>query len=76
MTIPLVLKLVTILPAVLGFPKITHFDLNQLEGRSVIVHLFEWKFVDIGLECKRFLGPKGYGAVQVSIKIGVRITPT
>lgn len=63
----LILKLMIIIPvAALGFPKITHFDLNQLESRSVIVHLFEWKFSDIGLECERFLGPQGYGAVQVS----------
>lgn len=56
-----------LLPVAIGFPKITHFDLNQVEGRSVIVHLFEWKFLDIGLECEQFLGPRGYGAVQVSI---------
>jgi len=35
-------------------------------GRSVFVHLFEWKWKDIALECERFLGPKGFAAVQVS----------
>lgn len=69
MTILLAFALMmVVVPLAVGFPKITHFDLNQLEGRSVIVHLLEWKFTDVGLECERFLGPKGYGAVQVSIK--------
>ncbi|XP_061392169.1 alpha-amylase-like [Musca vetustissima] len=36
------------------------------KGRSVMVQLFEWKFVDVAEECRRFLGPKGYGGVQVS----------
>lgn len=39
---------------------------NFAPGRSVMVHLFEWKWNDIALECERFLGPKGYGGVQVS----------
>lgn len=34
--------------------------------RSGIVHLFEWKFSDIEKECLQFLGPNGYGGVQVS----------
>lgn len=38
---------------------------NFAPGRSVIVHLFEWKWNDIALECERFLGPKGYAGVQV-----------
>lgn len=40
-------------------------DPNAVEGRSVIVHLFEWKFDDIADECERFLGPKGYAGIQV-----------
>ncbi|CAH1799689.1 unnamed protein product [Owenia fusiformis] len=36
------------------------------EGRHVIVHLFEWKWTDVALECERFLGPKGFCGVQVS----------
>nr|AHX03180.1 Der f 4 allergen [Dermatophagoides farinae] len=35
-------------------------------NRSVITHLMEWKYDDIGDECERFLGPYGYGGVQVS----------
>jgi alpha-amylase len=38
---------------------------NTVQGRSVIVHLFEWKFSDIGEECERFLAPKGFAGVQV-----------
>lgn len=34
--------------------------------RTAFVHLFEWTWPDIALECERFLGPKGYAAVQVS----------
>ncbi|XP_068620034.1 alpha-amylase 2-like [Battus philenor] len=34
--------------------------------RSVNVHLFEWKWNDIANECERFLGPKGYGGIQIS----------
>ncbi|CAH2048503.1 unnamed protein product, partial [Iphiclides podalirius] len=33
---------------------------------SSIVHLFEWKWRDIADECERFLGPKGFGGVQIS----------
>lgn len=39
---------------------------NQWDNRSVIIHLFEWKWLDIADECERFLGPKGYAGVQVS----------
>jgi alpha-amylase len=35
-------------------------------GRTVIAHLFEWKWTDVGRECARTLGPKGYGGVQIS----------
>ncbi|KAI8123852.1 hypothetical protein FF38_12350 [Lucilia cuprina] len=39
-----------------------HFTGN----RSVIVQLFEWKFLDIAEECRNFLGPQGYAGVQIS----------
>ena len=35
-------------------------------NRTVFVHLFEWKWSDIARECETWLGPKGFGAVQVS----------
>lgn len=34
--------------------------------RSVIVQLFEWRWSDIAQECEVWLGPRGYGAVQIS----------
>lgn len=36
------------------------------ENRSVMVHLFEWPWDDVGRECKEVLGPAGFAAVQVS----------
>ncbi|KAM9108852.1 pancreatic alpha-amylase isoform 1-T4 [Megaptera novaeangliae] len=39
---------------------------NTESGRTSIVHLFEWRWVDIALECERYLAPKGFGGVQVS----------
>jgi len=43
-----------------------HKDPLTLPNRTVMIHLFEWKWTDIAAECERFLGPKGYAAVQVS----------
>ncbi|KAJ2948964.1 hypothetical protein O0L34_g5903 [Tuta absoluta] len=31
-----------------------------------MVHLFEWKWDDIANECERFLGPRGFGGIQIS----------
>lgn len=42
------------------------FNPHHLAGRSGIVHLFEWKWADIAKECETFLGPNGFGGVQVS----------
>ncbi|XP_064626202.1 alpha-amylase-like [Lineus longissimus] len=39
---------------------------NCANGRGVIVHLFEWKWTDVALECERFLGPRGFCGLQVS----------
>ncbi|XP_049811104.1 alpha-amylase 1-like [Schistocerca nitens] len=41
-------------------------DPYWLPGRTAMVHLFEWKWADIAAECENFLGPKGFGGVQVS----------
>lgn len=37
------------------------------EGRNgkVLVHLFSWRWNDIGKECENVLGPKGFCGVQV-----------
>ncbi|MFC3031580.1 alpha-amylase family protein [Pseudoalteromonas fenneropenaei] len=37
-----------------------------LAAPSTFVHLFEWSWSDVAYECERYLGPKGYAAVQVS----------
>jgi alpha-amylase len=34
--------------------------------KDVIVHLFEWPWASVASECTNFLGPKGFGGVQVS----------
>jgi alpha-amylase len=34
--------------------------------RRVIANLFEWNWTSVGNECTTFLGPRGYGWVQVS----------
>lgn len=42
---------------------------NYVAGRHTMVHLFEWKWDDIADECERFLGPKGFGGVQVKTRM-------
>ncbi|HEY8270946.1 MAG TPA: alpha-amylase family protein [Pseudobdellovibrionaceae bacterium] len=34
--------------------------------RTAFVHLFEWPWKDVALECENYLGPAGFAAVQVS----------
>ncbi|XP_030378688.1 alpha-amylase-like [Scaptodrosophila lebanonensis] len=34
--------------------------------RTTMVHLFEWPWPSIATECEQFLGPKGFGGVQIS----------
>ncbi|XP_076240165.1 alpha-amylase 1-like [Calliopsis andreniformis] len=41
-------------------------DPHYVPGHDTMVHLFEWKWMDIARECEEFLGPMGYGGVQVS----------
>ncbi|XP_059474343.1 alpha-amylase B-like [Neocloeon triangulifer] len=42
------------------------WDTHMVPGHSTIVHLFEWKWADIANECENFLGPQGFGGVQIS----------
>ncbi|MBO4206464.1 alpha-amylase [Micromonospora echinofusca] len=35
-------------------------------SKKVIANLFEWNWPSVANECKNFLGPRGYGYVQVS----------
>lgn len=55
---------ITTLLAVLSLAA-AHKDPHFVPGHSTIVHLFEWKWDDIAKECEQFLGPMGYGGVQV-----------
>ena len=41
-------------------------DISTEPGRTAFVHLFEWNWPSVALECEQFLGPAGYAAVQVS----------
>ncbi|XP_049294235.1 alpha-amylase A-like [Anopheles funestus] len=50
-----------------------HFSLASAQfnphfkpGRHTIVQLFEWRYEDIGRECRTYLGPNGFGAIQLS----------
>ncbi|XP_054166785.1 alpha-amylase-like [Oppia nitens] len=52
-----------LLHAISGSP---NSDPHFVDDRSVIVQLFEWRFDEIAKECEIFLGPYGYGGVQVS----------
>ncbi|XP_053610127.1 alpha-amylase 4N-like isoform X2 [Plodia interpunctella] len=45
---------------------VAYFNPHYAAGRSTMVHLFEWKWDDIAAECERFLGPRGFGGIQVS----------
>uniref|UniRef100_A0A673G1E5 alpha-amylase n=1 Tax=Sinocyclocheilus rhinocerous TaxID=307959 RepID=A0A673G1E5_9TELE len=53
-----------ILAALLGL-SLAQFNPNTRDGKTAIVHLFEWRWADIAAECERYLGPNGFGGVQV-----------
>lgn len=59
-------KSFVVLLALFGFA-VAQWDPNFAPGRQTIVHLFEWKWETIAEECERFLGPHGYGGVQVKL---------
>jgi alpha-amylase len=40
--------------------------LAALNPRDTSVQMFEWSWNDIATECTQWLGPQGYGAVQIS----------
>jgi alpha-amylase len=42
------------------------WNVHWWNGRSAMVHLFEWKWADIANECETFLAPNGFAGVQVS----------
>ncbi|CRK95800.1 CLUMA_CG009256, isoform A [Clunio marinus] len=61
------MKLLVVI-ALISFAAISsaQFNTHQWNGRSGIVHLFEWKWADIASECENFLAPNGYAGVQIS----------
>ncbi|XP_013119376.2 alpha-amylase B [Stomoxys calcitrans] len=52
---------------------LAHKDPHFMDNRSTMVHLFEWTWKDIAKECEDFLGPQGYGGVQISPPNEVRV---
>lgn len=44
----------------------TYAPTGRAAAGDVFVHLFEWRWADIALECEQWLGPKGFKAVQIS----------
>jgi len=58
-------RTVLLLCAFSGLSK-AQWDPHFVGDRTSFVHLFEWRWNDIAEECERFLGPYGYGGVQVS----------
>lgn len=46
--------------------KADYTDPHWRNGRSVMVHLMDWRWADVANECETFLAPNGYGGVQVS----------
>nr|QHO60736.1 salivary amylase [Sergentomyia schwetzi] len=60
-----VLSTFLIICCLLGISK-SQFNPNYVDNRTVMVQLFDWTFNDIADECVNFLGPYGFGGVQVS----------
>ncbi|KAI9511955.1 glycoside hydrolase family 13 protein [Russula earlei] len=67
----------SLLPVILAFATLALLahcmplvELDQLssenEGKAVIAQMFEWTWDSVAAECTDFLGPSGYGFVQVS----------
>ncbi|XP_022105424.1 uncharacterized protein LOC110987206 [Acanthaster planci] len=43
-----------------------YWNPHMEKGRHVMVNLMSWKWKDVAEECERYLGPNGFGGVQVS----------
>ncbi|XP_060088279.1 pancreatic alpha-amylase-like isoform X2 [Heteronotia binoei] len=57
--------LLLLLLAVLGLCWISYKSDPQTR-RTSIVHLFEWRWTDVALECERYLAPNGFAGIQIS----------
>ncbi|KAH9169807.1 glycoside hydrolase [Lactarius sanguifluus] len=60
------LSLVSILSVVALAYAWPHAARSAFENKAVIVQMFEWNWDSVAAECTSFLGPAGYGFVQVS----------
>ncbi|KAH8996004.1 glycoside hydrolase [Lactarius akahatsu] len=60
------LSLVSILSVVSLACAWPHAARSASEKKAVIVQMFEWNWDSVAAECTSFLGPAGYGFVQVS----------
>ena len=49
-----------------GGPVVAPAAAAPSDTRKVIANLFEWNWPSVAAECQSFLGPRGYGYVQVS----------
>ncbi|KAG9073775.1 hypothetical protein FS749_014696 [Ceratobasidium sp. UAMH 11750] len=47
-------------------PVAQHHERAPTASKKVIAQMFEWTWDSVAAECKAFLGPAGYGYVQVS----------
>lgn len=61
--VPLAICLVA---AAFHFESVPTFVLDDVSPKTVQVQLFEWNWDSVADECQKFLGPAGYGFVQVS----------
>lgn len=61
-----------ILATLIGL-SLAQFNPNTKSGRTAIVHLFEWRWADIAAECERYLGPNGFGGVQVFLNTSLKL---
>jgi len=60
------MKLELVLLLAVGGIVSSQWEPHFAPGRHSMVHLFEWRWNDIAEECETFLGPYGYGGVQVN----------
>ncbi|HEY8373817.1 MAG TPA: alpha-amylase family protein [Pseudonocardiaceae bacterium] len=49
-----------------GLPATPSAQAAPSGNRDVIVQLFQWNWASVARECRDFLGPRGFGGVQVS----------
>ncbi|BCJ77989.1 alpha-amylase [Catellatospora sp. IY07-71] len=60
------LALTAVLAAMLPLPLSAPAAAGPSGTKDVIVQLFEWNWPSVATECTNYLGPRGYGYVQVS----------